>query len=682
MQIRIPLEITQNKRNRSCKLHVFKNNTIIYEKDVALSEYVEIPFNADEISGAQLQTVDKSRRVKKIVLNIHDREFINAEHILKGSMEGLEECLSQLDSKHLEAAAKSVQSYESRNLIYYTVYGKDYLDLFCNSVKDILENKPSNLDILLITDKETLSYLSSEIKVNVFILETNQKYLARFYITDYPEIKNYGKVLYLDSDTKVTPEVFSLFNEEIFPSKWYTVSDSNLGGEYKVSVYYSLKPLSPERKTKLFSNSGEAFNSGQFLFVCNEQNLAHIENMQWLSSNWQGEYFQDQSIINYYINYYSLGEHTLLNKYVNVENTVQSFQQNPKAVNHFARNIGLPEAKKSVLLNKPSTVDFVLVSHNHKINGATHSLYILANFLKSKAKQILILEVEPNPETRDKYGLVEDDFKYYYNDPVVLYYLINQTSYRKLLFNSVNKTYKDVWDYFDQNNVLRFSREVRKDYKLSALKTPDFVITEEIARSYTSNGEVTPLVQTPILPQFLRDKMDLVGSEKINTDKIVIGMSGLSCSRKNYNLFLEIAKQLKQYKFIWVGGDSVNDEDNVTHIPATINPYRYYRTFDYFVLFSEYEPFGNVVIENLYLGNKVLTFRDNIFYRHNDPLLKDIYFEYPGKISLHSLKTHILEYCTEKKTVALVSGKDYVEKNFSNYNQTFIDKLYAGCTEV
>jgi hypothetical protein len=670
MRVTVPDKIIDSIKYRSRKLYVYRDNKVIHTQDI-INSIEEISFNPEDVDSIRFELIDRNRKPLNIFLNIEKFAQPFQQYLVKGNLENLKECLTELDNKYLQTQKLSNLHFGDKNLIYYTVYGKDYLELFYNSVKDILKNKPNNLDILLITDNETLGYLNPELKINVFILETNQKYLARLYVTNYPEIKNYGKVLYLDSDTKVTPEVFSLFDEEIFPSKWYTVSDSNLGGEYKVSVYYSLKPLSSERKTKLLSNSGEAFNSGQFLFVCNEQNLAHIENMQWLSSNWQGEYFQDQSIINYYINYYSLGEHTLLNKYVNVENTVQSFQQKPKAVTHFARSIGAPEAKKSVLLNKPSTVNFVLVSHNHKINGATHSLYILANFLKSKAKQILILEVEPNPETRDKYGLTEEDFKYYYNDPVVLYALINQTSYHKLLFNSVNKVYKDVWDHFNQNNILRFSREVRKDYKLSALKTPDFVITEEIAKSYLSNGEVTPQVQSPILPKFLLDKMDKAPAHNFNTDKIVIGMSGMICNRKNYNLFKQVAGQLNQYYFVWIGGEGEN-QDNLEHIAATSNPYSYYKGLDYFVLFSEYEPFGNVVIENLYLGNKVLTFRDNIFYRHT---VDRMYFEYPGRISLENAKEHILNNCVKKRTCKFGEGTEYVKKNFSKYNKEFLNKI-------
>jgi hypothetical protein len=106
-------------------------------------------------------------------------------------------------------------------------------------------------------------------------------------------------------------------------------------------------------------------------------------------------------------------------------------------------------------------------------------------------------------------------------------------------------------------------------------------------------------------------------------------------------------------------------------------PYKYYKLLDYFILFSKDEPFGNVIIENLYVGNKVLTFKNNIYYDHKNTLLSDVYFEYEGEINLNNAITHILNTATSKKTINTKNtGKKYVIKKFSKYSKKFLSVLF------
>jgi hypothetical protein len=157
-------------------------------------------------------------------------------------------------------------------------------------------------------------------------------------------------------------------------------------------------------------------------------------------------------------------------------------------------------------------------------------------------------------------------------------------------------------------------------------------------------------------------------------------MCGSIGARKNTQLFLEVAERLAEYNFIWIGGNrklEANSE-NVQHIKESVYPYKYYRLLDYFVLFSEHEPFGNVVIENLYLNNKVLTFRDNVYYDFKDELTKDNYFEYPGKISLDAAVEHIANQATCKKHSTNYKGTEanhYVVRNFTSYREDFLKTI-------
>jgi len=326
--------------------------------------------------------------------------------------------------------------------------------------------------------------------------------------------------------------------------------------------------------------------------------------------------------------------------------------------------------------------DIVLVNHNSTINGAAHSLYIMANELK-KVSRVLILDVRAqSEELYTKYGLAPTDFIYYFGDPTFLYWLCTKITSKKILFNSANFAMSQVVRWLPRNKVVLFSREIKEHYTKTVPYSPDFVITPSIAQAYKNK----PKVQTPILPGFIKTSIDLDytrSTDLMNLDlsKITLGMCGSIGARKNIGLFLDVAQSLPEYNFVWIGGHEGlgTNLKNVHHIKEVVYPYRYYKLLDCFVLFSEHEPFGNVVIENLYLNNKVLTFRDNVYYDFKDELTKNNYFEYPGKISTATAIKHILTHAVAKKETTnnytQSSAHRYVINNFTEYKEDFLKTL-------
>jgi glycosyltransferase involved in cell wall biosynthesis len=329
----------------------------------------------------------------------------------------------------------------------------------------------------------------------------------------------------------------------------------------------------------------------------------------------------------------------------------------------------LPDIKK----------DIILVNHNHTLNGAAHSLYTLYGYLKDSGKDVLVLDTFPNEIFFGKYNVSKSDVMYYEKDAVLLYHMCKKFYKRILLFNSINDEIASVSCWFDRDSIILFSRETKDYYMSKSMLFPDFVLTERIKSAYP-NG---PKVQPPILSKKMLAKIDeeikqSACIEGLDTNKITLGMCGTLTSRKNYKLFLEVAAKLPQYNFVWIGGDLIGQPTptNFFHVPYTEYPFKYYNLLDYFVLFSEHEPFGNVVTENLYVGNKVLTFRDNIYVEHN---VKDQYFEFPGRINLDNGIKHITSVAKQKKEAYdSCIGKKYVLANFSEYNPQFLEKLYAG----
>lgn len=317
----------------------------------------------------------------------------------------------------------------------------------------------------------------------------------------------------------------------------------------------------------------------------------------------------------------------------------------------------------------------VLVSHKSSLNGATHSLYLLASYLKQKNNPFIILETTPNVDFLLKYDLDQSDFLYYEDDPTLLYWMCVSIPSTRILFNSINFAMTEVMKWIERKQLILFSREIKEHYMKRSYYEPDFVITNKISDSYLSK----PKVQTPILLPSLIEKMDKcftvdVEIPKLDKNKITIGMCGTICERKNHLLFLQVAEKLPEYNFVWIGGAHTSENlVNVYHVEDTNNPYAYYKLLDYFVLFSEQEPFGNVVIENLYFNNAVLTFKDNIFYDHKCKDLKELYFEYDGKITLQSAVSHIKTVCKKKTNKKNVYGQTYVVNRFTAYKKDFIE---------
>lgn len=339
---------------------------------------------------------------------------------------------------------------------------------------------------------------------------------------------------------------------------------------------------------------------------------------------------------------------------------------------------------KSILTSiTPKTVDIILVNHDSsQISGGAHSLYIMANELKQH-KKVLILEsasVCPK-DVYSKYEIEDVESVCYHNDPIILYTLYDRIKHEKIMFNSINFTMREVINQIPKSRLILFSREIKKHYEQLTNSIPDYVITSNIAETYKN----VPKVQTPILPIFLQKIMDreILESVEINLeDKITIGMCGNTVERKNINLFLQVAKMLPKYNFVWIGGTSQIEHDltNFVHIHETLYPYKYYKLIDYFVLFSKHEPFGNVVIENLYYNKKVLAFRDNVCYNFKHKMTENVYIEFPGEINLFTAIQHITTHATKRIPLnANYKTSDsymYVTENFSNYKSGFINSLF------
>lgn len=317
----------------------------------------------------------------------------------------------------------------------------------------------------------------------------------------------------------------------------------------------------------------------------------------------------------------------------------------------------------------------LLVSHDSSIYGATHYLYLIFHELKALGKKVKVVEMHHNEALFKKYGLVEDDVMFYYNDPTLLYYMCTKSNPKKVYFNSMNSCMATVAAYIPREKLLIHSHEVRKHYICETL--PDFVVSARISGEYDNSAKVQPpIIDARTLAsmdeEFNKDVELCNAYGPIDRSKIAIGMCGSLCDRKNWKTFLSAAEKLSGFNFIWVGGSFDIGEDllNFYHVKNVSLPYKYYRLFDYFLLTSLEDPCPYVVLENLYVGNRVLTFKENIYTSHGCENLREVYFEKDGEVSLNSVLEHIFQTCTEKALYPRPeAGKKYVLAGYTKLRE-------------
>jgi hypothetical protein len=331
-------------------------------------------------------------------------------------------------------------------------------------------------------------------------------------------------------------------------------------------------------------------------------------------------------------------------------------------------------------------LDLLLVSHESSLYGATHYLYALYCYIKKQypAIRVKVAEKYKNEELLSKYSLTEQDVFIYHNDMTLLYHICNRVKPTKILINSTNNTAHSIADLLDCREVIYHSHEIMEHYVATIKnKIPDYTVSERISQQWGGSIKIQP----PFIDSGSMARLDSADASlvtlsnkfgSLDESKITIGMCGDLSSRKNPELFVQLAKHFKDYNFVWVGGyHSLTEEDiaNLYHIQNVKIPYPYFRYLDYFLLTSVIDPCPYVVLENLYLNNRIITFSENIYTDHKCKELENVYFEYPGTISFDTACEALHSYVEKIKTNKSNAGKAYILDKFTQPKQDFLEKL-------
>jgi lipopolysaccharide biosynthesis glycosyltransferase len=272
----------------------------------------------------------------------------------KGTPEDKLKILNELDKKYQEALSLSPEKQGHKNLLYYAIYGPQYVVLLDLSLKSLILNKQNrDFDLLIITDKDTLRM----IKVSKYIVEFNWDYFlvdtpedgieaskTKTKIYSYSKIWDYSKILYLDADIICRGSFAEVFKTDTH-GKFEAVQcpvNSIPRVDFIKDVYmsavltHSLSFFTEQDKQFILEKKPFTFNAGQFYFENTKQMQRHFENINWLMEVWPSVYFFEQSFMNQYFNLNRLTSYNVLNKIttiVTIKNGIASKRNRNLSIN-------------------------------------------------------------------------------------------------------------------------------------------------------------------------------------------------------------------------------------------------------------------------------------------------------------------------------------------------------------
>jgi len=233
-----------------------------------------------------------------------------------------------------------------KNLLYFCVfYNNNYfklLNLLLTSLRFF--SKIDSFDILILTSENMRSEveeLSKKLKINIKIQIFDFKTIfqaacARLFIFDYPEIYNYEKILYIDTDIIIKKDLSIIFDLQIdnllYALEQGTINSLNFGKQF-----FNFDKINPNTT---------GINSGTLLF----KNCLKIRNLfsrmighinAYTDSKVTTPYTMDQPFINYHAISSEMYNNKLLNPYISLyEDTDTVTNYDTSIICHFSYPIG------------------------------------------------------------------------------------------------------------------------------------------------------------------------------------------------------------------------------------------------------------------------------------------------------------------------------------------------------
>lgn len=205
-------------------------------------------------------------------------------------------------------------------------------------------SKMDEFDFLIITGpefKETVANLSRTFKMNIQIQTFDfttifQAACARLFIFEYPEIDQYEKILYLDTDIILKADITPVLHLEI-SDLLYGIESGTIGSLSFGAQFFDLSKVS--EATPGINSGTLLFKNSQIIRDLFSRIRVHVD--EFTESGQKIPYCMDQPFINYHAIKDSLYDNKLLNPHVSLfEGSDQVDNYETSSICHFSFPIG------------------------------------------------------------------------------------------------------------------------------------------------------------------------------------------------------------------------------------------------------------------------------------------------------------------------------------------------------
>lgn len=236
-----------------------------------------------------------------------------------------------------------------RQLVYYTIgYSPAYINVLRLSIHSLRASGYSG-DVAVLCDEGMLAQCKEVLKGQVMYhtfsnaRTPEQASMNKLRIFELPNIEEYDRILFLDSDILVHMNVESLFENIVAPGILYVYTETRKIEDH-MNLMWGLKNYTSSELSSFQSNGVYVFNAGCFAFVRSNEMRDHFMQVQYSITTHTGPFFYEQSFMNAYFNRNNQTDRTLLTDtnyaFPPKENTAY-----PNCLVHFAGDPGRGESK-------------------------------------------------------------------------------------------------------------------------------------------------------------------------------------------------------------------------------------------------------------------------------------------------------------------------------------------------
>jgi hypothetical protein len=193
------------------------------------------------------------------------------------------------------------------DLVYYTVgCSSAYIDVLALSLKSLRTSGYTG-DVAVLCDESFLSRCKA-VMGDTVLYKTfpdsrtpEQASMNKLRIFELPDIENYERVLFLDSDILVHMDTSTLFQRITDPGILYVYTETRNQEDHR-NLMWGLQDYTPT-ELHAFQNHGvHVFNAGCFAFARDDTMKDHFLAIQYRVMQHTGSFFYEQSFMNVYFN--------------------------------------------------------------------------------------------------------------------------------------------------------------------------------------------------------------------------------------------------------------------------------------------------------------------------------------------------------------------------------------------